>query len=167
MLQSKAALKVSVLQKAGSFRFSSFSGPINLPMAGTHRCRCPTSVSRMCNQRKVLSALAAGAIITGVSTVKEGQPERIVGKEMRRWGGERAGEHEQQELVRMLTGVSSSSSSRCCHSYPDPGCDPADTNSVLLANKRREETPLKAADLSIRYSLLAFSQMLRNEPRLK
>lgn len=123
MLQSKAALKVSVLQRP------------NKPARGWGSS-CPDAslhtphiwVTRMCNQRKVLSALAAGTLITAFSTVNEGQPERIVGREMRRWGVERA--------VGGLTGVCSPSSSGCCHSYPDPGRDPADTDSVLLANKR-------------------------------
>lgn len=89
-------------------------------------------MTRVCDQRKVLPALAAGTLITGVSTVNEGQPERIMGRETRRWGVERAvvEEHEQQEQVWMLTGVGSSSSSGGCHSYPDPGRDPAETNSV-------------------------------------
>lgn len=69
-----------------------------------------------CNQRKEISVLAARTLITRFSAVNEEQPGRIVGMEMRRWGLERAavGEHEQQELVWMLTGVISSSSTRCC-----------------------------------------------------
>lgn len=84
-----------------------------------------------------------------------------MGREMRRWGVERAvvGEHEQQEWVWRLRGVGSSSPSRCCHSYPDPGRNPTDMDSVLLANKRNAFE----SNLSVRCSLRAFSQMLRND----
>lgn len=95
--------------------------------------------------------------------MNEGQPERIMGREMRRRAVERAvvGEHEQQEKVWMLTGVGSSSSSGCCHSYPEPGRDPADTDSVLLANKRNNfESNRLVCEI---FTAGFFSQMLTNE----
>lgn len=89
-------------------------------------------------QRTDISPPAAQTLVTYFSAGKEGQPGRIVGREMRGWGVERTtvGEQEQQELVWQLTGVVSS---RCCHSYPDPGRDGGDINSVLWADPRTEE----------------------------
>lgn len=57
-----------------------------------------------------------------------------------------------------VTGVGPSSSSGCCHSYPDPGRDLTDTNSVLLAYRRNT---FESNRLICKIFTAGFSQMLR------